>query len=757
MKKLFLPITILCLSAACVYAVAQPIYVTQTGAGSKNGQGWANAFDDLQVAINAANAGDTIWVAVGTYKPYRRATGLDPYINADANHYPNNNDGAIDSTNRSNTFALKNGVKIYGGFVGDETSLSERWHTPSNAETILSGNIGHPDSISDNCYHVVFSYNVDSSACLDGFTITGGTASGNPSGVADNPDNYGGGIYNYYSSPTLSNLIIVGNAASLRGGGIYNDYSEAKLINVVVIKNETYHSDDSGITGGGAGMYNYNSAPMLTNLSISGNVSKQGASSNPPKGSGIYNEIAYPHLFNTIVWGNTPNGSNVFNPTPSYSIYQNCLVQGIDITAEVFPVNVSGNLDGSDPTNAPLFNADFSLNPCSPAVNAGDSLAYFTARGITSFANERDAWGKVRLSGPYIDMGASEWQIPALKATLREGVCNQFYRDTLTVLSSGSPIEWTVDTTKGHLPAGLTLNYGIISGIPTTIGDSTFTVTTCRGSAIQTLHIVIVADTSATSPTDTIPPPGTVKSVVKGATEIVAGSRQYRVSCDTAQVTITLTTVNPNETILYGGLTNTTAVIRRTVNKDSVGIDTIRYTVQTATGTTPSFLTLENRFHFDDIVRRKYNNSVLLINKKLAHEKSGRLFTDFKWRNSSGDSIGSGEYYAAGNSRTEPLAGAYSVSLSTADGFTLQSCLGNITMPSMSSSLGVYPNPVPKGGTVTLIGLSEDVDNMQLYDLSGRLVDTYPVRAGSASQVMPSTAGIYILQVGGETMKILVE
>ncbi|GHV65234.1 hypothetical protein FACS1894199_05400 [Bacteroidia bacterium] len=748
MKKLFLPITILCLSAACVYAVTQPIYVTQAGGvSSKDGLSWETAFDDLQDAINAATAGDTIWVAAGTYKPYRHATGLDPYNTYAVNHYPDNNAGAVDSTNRSNTFALKNGVKIYGGFVGDETSLSERGHTPSNTETILSGNIGHPDSISDNCYHVVFSpIGVDSTTCLDGFTITEGTASGHPLGVADNPDNYGGGIYNYYSSPTLSNLIIVGNAASLRGGGIYNNGSEAELINVAIINNETYHSDDGGsTTGGGAGMYNYNCIPTLTNLTISGNESKQGTGSNPPEGSGIYNDISQPLLYNTIVWGNTPNGSNVFNGPTSYAVYKNSLVQGINLTTLPLLENLGGNLDGSDPSNDPLFNADFSLNPCSPAVNAGDSLAYINARGITSFTDEKDAWGKVRLSGQYIDMGAFEWQIPALKTALRKGVCNQSYRDTLTVLHSGSLIEWTVDTTKGHLPVGLTLSYGIISGIPTTIGDSTFTVTTCRGSAIQTVHIVIVADT-----------PAHVKSVV-GATEIVAGSRQYRVSCDTAQVTITLTTVNPNETILYDGLTNTTAVIRRTVNKDSVGIDTIHYIVQTATGTTSSFLTLENRFYFEDIVHRKYNNSVLLINKKVAHEKSGLLFTDFKWRNSSGDSIGSGEYYAAGNSRTEPLAGEYSVSLSTADGFTLQSCLGNITMPSMSSSLGVYPNPVQKGGIVTLVGLSEDIENMQLYDLSGRLVDTYPVRAGSASQIMPSTAGIYILQVGSETMKILVE
>src|SRR5512143_979561 len=127
---------------------ATTIYVRAAAAGANDGTSWANAYTDLQTALAAAVASDEIWVAAGAYKPTA-------------------------TTDRTISFALKNGVGIYGGFAGGETLRGQR--NPEVNVTILSGDIGTPGSAADNSYHVVTTdASVTSSAVLDGFTITAG-------------------------------------------------------------------------------------------------------------------------------------------------------------------------------------------------------------------------------------------------------------------------------------------------------------------------------------------------------------------------------------------------------------------------------------------------------------------------------------------------------------------------------------------------------------------------------------------------------
>ena len=71
--------------------------------GLKNGSSWAHACDDLQRAIDGATSGDSIWVV---------GYGTESYYNPA--------DSGVDN------FILKTGVKIYGGFAGDESTVSER-------------------------------------------------------------------------------------------------------------------------------------------------------------------------------------------------------------------------------------------------------------------------------------------------------------------------------------------------------------------------------------------------------------------------------------------------------------------------------------------------------------------------------------------------------------------------------------------------------------------------------------------------------
>ena len=102
---------------------------------------------------------------------------------------------------------------------------------------------------------------------LDGFTITAGNANG------DGPDpdqRNGGGIFSYYGSATLMNLIVGANAAALHGGGMNAAAGSPTLTDV------TFSGNVAG-GGLGGGMYDVGgSFPVLTNVTFDGNTAVYG-------------------------------------------------------------------------------------------------------------------------------------------------------------------------------------------------------------------------------------------------------------------------------------------------------------------------------------------------------------------------------------------------------------------------------------------------------------------------------------------------
>lgn len=176
-------------------AFAQAVrYVKPASSGSGTGASWQNATGDLQAAINASNAGDEVWVAAGTYKP-----------------------GGNTNTNRSLSFTLKSGVKLYGGFEGTETALSQRSATQT---ATLSGELGNTSLRTDNSYHVIRNTGaLAAGTLLDGFTISDGQSDGN------GEDSYGGGLYNVLqagvtASLTLRNCTFTRNHGGTTAGAI---------------------------------------------------------------------------------------------------------------------------------------------------------------------------------------------------------------------------------------------------------------------------------------------------------------------------------------------------------------------------------------------------------------------------------------------------------------------------------------------------------------------------------------------------------
>ena len=134
-------------------------YVKQTATGLGNGILWANASNIIQAMIDASSANDEVWVMSGTYKP---------------NSYPAESGG---TSPRDFTFIMKDKVKVYGGFVGTETALTQRTRSIMVTNpSILSGDVGVVGDNSDNAYHVVISVEDDNTTVLDGFTITKGNA-----------------------------------------------------------------------------------------------------------------------------------------------------------------------------------------------------------------------------------------------------------------------------------------------------------------------------------------------------------------------------------------------------------------------------------------------------------------------------------------------------------------------------------------------------------------------------------------------------
>jgi len=224
-------------------AFGSTIYVKEGATGA--GLSWADAYGYLQDALDDAISGDEIWVAAGTYKP--DASSFVPAGSGD----------------RNATFQLINGVAVYGGFAGRETTLGERdWQAN---ETILSGDLNNddvefsnPENIwsipnrSDNSEHVVTSRECNETAVVNGFTITAGYNTGR-----------GAGMYNYNSSPTVTNCTFDWNIAEW-GAGMGNQNSSSPKVTDCKFENNT--------ADGGGGMDNWSSSnPILVNCTFSNN------------------------------------------------------------------------------------------------------------------------------------------------------------------------------------------------------------------------------------------------------------------------------------------------------------------------------------------------------------------------------------------------------------------------------------------------------------------------------------------------------
>ncbi|MFC1761006.1 choice-of-anchor Q domain-containing protein, partial [Planctomycetota bacterium] len=182
----------------------QRLYVRADAQGPFDGLTWRTAFNDLQDALSRATEGTEIWVVQGIYRPDRG------------------------TRSRTANFSLPNGVRVYGGFTGNESSIHHR--DPEEHKTVLSGDLLVNDrgftNNDENSFHVVVAERppkrvIPQDVLLDGFIISGGNASENREDTQEQRRNQGGGGAMINTSRiTLQNCVFMYNAAFASGGGL---------------------------------------------------------------------------------------------------------------------------------------------------------------------------------------------------------------------------------------------------------------------------------------------------------------------------------------------------------------------------------------------------------------------------------------------------------------------------------------------------------------------------------------------------------
>jgi uncharacterized repeat protein (TIGR01451 family) len=389
--------------------VTEIIYVDASANGAKDGTSWANAYTELPAALGRAYLGSQIWVAVGDYKP------------------------TTNYTDRTATFQLMDGAKMYGGFPPGGSIFAAR--DPAANPTVLSGDIDDNDLsvpaanateiVGNNSYHVVTSDGVRSTTVLDGFIISGGQANGagNTAGgglynindsrlslkdivFSGNRAIDGGGMYNAGSRPRLVDVTFQGNAANTSGGGLYTDDSDLTLTNVtfrgnkasngggvynggsdIILSNVLFAGNATGANGGG--LYNNGGNPELDNTTFAGNDAGN-------LGGGVYNQSSSaPQIDNSVFWGNTSASANlaqsqianvVADPVIHYCLVQGALGSGSWDTD--LGIDGGGNVDADpafvrnpDPGSDASWGTgdddygDLHLQAQSHAIDAGDNSA----------------------------------------------------------------------------------------------------------------------------------------------------------------------------------------------------------------------------------------------------------------------------------------------------------------------------------------------------------------------------------------------
>ena len=309
-----------------------------------------------------------------------------PWLGTEESPY-NEIQAGINSVSNDGTVLVSNGTyKENINFVGKGIKLGSLYMTTGDkahiSSTIIDGN--------QNGSVVSFVTNEDTSSTLIGFTIQNGSGT-----LINETQTHGGGIYCNGASPTLEYLNIVNNTATNWGGGLNCSFSAQPIISHVVIRdNKTIDEND----GQGGGLYTWFSSPHLINvLMVNNSATYGGGAYLGQEGSGAKftnvtiadNKGTYGGgLYLTLKNGKATNTPKVINSIISNNKPQQVYFDdennpwGIDISYSI----IEGGKDSINNVNndtinwgtgsiglSPLLTIDYRLDPYSPAIGEGSS------------------------------------------------------------------------------------------------------------------------------------------------------------------------------------------------------------------------------------------------------------------------------------------------------------------------------------------------------------------------------------------------
>jgi hypothetical protein len=469
------------------------LYVVPGGAGTADGSSWANAYSDIQTAINAASTlygtsatVQEVWVKAGSYSTSTAA------------------------------LIMKESVSVYGGFAGTETDKTQRakgtnaWNY-TNVTTLNGGATKRCIEVAADLINVTV---------IDGFTITNGN------GVGAQLSGSGGGVV-LRGNLKLQNCIVTGNTTTGNGGainatgglisncwiysntttsatipsagGIYSSISTTTTIDNCLIERNSMGGvrfqgtgtatmdrciiRNNTSTGNGAAIYT-NNAPnvTITNSLITNNTGGNNIYLNKGKvinstiannEGGIYLASAtnIGELYNNIIVNNVSKGTttatsvSVVTSYPTGKVKNNAIWPSVAYqawggatdsilttnTATAFsqvsfksPTSFIGRvLSNADSLNM-ISSADWNINNGTLCINKGDNS--LIPSGIST-----DFAGLSRTQGSAVDAGAYELPYYTTAVTFTAGgTVNSYTSGDIDSKPQGTQLAFTITPTAGY-------------------------------------------------------------------------------------------------------------------------------------------------------------------------------------------------------------------------------------------------------------------------------------------------------------------